>query len=75
MKATKCGVSCGCGARCPRPAGHPGRFWDESPTMVHSHGPMPNERRGRLRIHTRVLYVILGFAVLLGVGFAVDVWI
>ena len=36
-----CGIACGCGATCPLPIDHDGRFWTEHPTLIHSHVTPP----------------------------------
>jgi hypothetical protein len=40
----RCDLPCGCGARCPQPAGHAGHLWAESSRLIHSHPHVPVSR-------------------------------
>lgn len=66
-------MSCGCGASCPLPGGHAGRYWAEHARLIHSHLTVPNAPPSSSTAHRWLvpLTVVVGLISLaLAIGFS-----
>jgi hypothetical protein len=70
--AGQCGIPCGCGARCPLPAGHAGRLWSEHPRLIHGHldAIATIEVAPRWWVPVTVLIGLIGLAIAVGLAAA-----